>query len=146
MQCGIILRESEMLSKSWNRGFNAAHAAALHSDGPTNGTRMGAALYAGSNLLSFGYNVWFKTNPNFSFGTHNSNTHAEAMCLVRRKHYDHSSNLILYVARTVTNTTQTKYANGFSKPCDRCMALIKLAGVRRVRYFDKNGEAVEIKL
>lgn len=135
-----------MLSKSWERGFEAARAASLHSNGPQCGYRLGAALYAGSILLAFGFNDWHKTNPNADNILYNSNTHAEAMCLVRRCHYDNPKNLILYISRSTTNSRQTKKENACSRPCKNCMGLIKTAGVRRIRFYDEDGIAVEVKI
>jgi len=134
------------MGKSWRRGFQAARAASLLSNGPTLGAKLGAALYAGSNLLSVGYNDWFKTTPHTRNATYNGNTHAEAMALIKRWHYDHSGNLILYVWRSTTDPQQTQTGNGCSRPCASCMNLIRLAGVRRIRFFDEQGVPNEIKL
>jgi tRNA(Arg) A34 adenosine deaminase TadA len=126
--------------------MDAASAAALSSNGPQKGFRLGASLYAGSNLLAAGHNLWGKTNPNSAHETYLGNVHAEISCLVKRRHYDKSNNLILYVSRTTTNSRQTVEQYGCSRPCPRCMAAIKVAGVRRVRFFDEEGKPVEIKL
>ena len=135
-----------MLSGSLKRGMDAASAAALSSNGPQKGFRLGAALYAGSNLLAAGHNFWGKTTPISSFDSYNGNVHAEISTLVKRRYYDKSNNLILYVSRTTTNSRQTVEQYGCSRPCNRCMSAIKVAGVRRVRFFDENGEPAEIKL
>ena len=134
------------LSKSWMRGFDAAQAASRLSNGPTSGTRMGAALYAGSNLLSVGFNDWTKTTTLCQHNTHNGNTHAEIMALLKRRHYDKSRNMILYVSRTITNSAQTEVWNGCSRPCAKCLEFSKNNKIKRIRFFDENGDAAEIKL
>jgi deoxycytidylate deaminase len=139
------------LSGAWERGFRSAEAASLLSNGPQQGYRLGAALYAGSNLLSIGCNLWDKTTPHshhsrYEPDPYNGNVHAEAMCLVRRLHYDNSRNLILYVSRTTTNSFRTETQAGCSRPCAKCMSLIEISGVRRVRFYNENGEPAEIKL
>jgi deoxycytidylate deaminase len=134
------------LSGSWQRGFDAAKAASLLSNGPQVGYQLGAALYAGSNLLSVGHNIWGKTTPRSSSSTYNGNVHAEMMALVRRFHYDRPNNLILYISRTNMNSRKTAERPGCSRPCKHCMDLIKLSGVRRVRFYNEFGHPVEIKL
>ena len=76
------------LPKSWKRGFDAARAASVHSNGPMPGQKLGAALYAGSTLLSTGFNQWNKTHPNSKFKNYHGNTHAEVMSIIRRWHYN----------------------------------------------------------
>ena len=138
--------DKNKLSKSWQRGFDAASAASLHSTGLAVGQKMGAALYAGSILLSIGFNDWNKTTPHSKHETHNGNTHAEVMAVVKRWHYEKSRNLILYVSRTITNPEQTIVKYGCSRPCEKCMNLAKDYGVRRVRFFNEFGMPNEIKL
>jgi tRNA(Arg) A34 adenosine deaminase TadA len=134
------------LSGAWYRGFSAAAGAALSSNGTQFGFKLGAALYAGSNLLSAGHNMWGKTTPHSVHSTYNGNVHAEIACLLKRRYYDKSNNLILYVYRATTDSQQTMSQNGCSRPCNNCMTAIKLAGVRRVRFFNESGEPDEIKL
>jgi len=134
------------LSKSWKRGFDAARAASVHSNAKTTGMRVGAALFSGSNLLSFGYNDWNKTSPNARNPTYVGNVHAEVMALNRRWHYDKSKNLILYISRTCSNSEKTKTFDGCSRPCDNCMKAIKEFGISRIRYFDEYGFPSETKL
>ncbi len=134
------------LSKAWRRGFEVARAASLHSNSTQIGYRLGAALYAGSTLLSVGYNEYGKTTTRSRHKTYDGNVHAEAMSLVRRWHYEKSNNLILYVSRTKTNSERTEYANACSRPCAHCMELIKLSQVRRVRFYDEHGMPAEIKV
>lgn len=137
---------NENMSRSWQRGFEAARAASVHSSGPNVGQKLGAALYAGSILLSVGFNDWTKTHPNEVHDTHVGNTHAEVMAVVKRWHYEKSKNLTLYVSRTITNPEQTVVQWGCSRPCAKCMKLIKEYGVRRVRFFDEFGLPCEMKL
>ena len=132
--------------RAWARGFEAAEAASLLSTAPQFGYRMGSALFAGNKPLCFGFNDWDKTTPHSHLETHNGNVHAEAMCLVRRWHYDKPRNLILYVFRATTNPQQTKTRHACSRPCNPCMNLIRVAGVNRVRFYDEQGQPVEIKI
>ena len=133
------------LSASWNRGFQSARAASIHSTGIAIGQKLGASLYAGSNLLSVGFNDFGKTHRHSVCATYNGNVHAEVMCLIRRWHYEKSKNLILYVSRTITNPEQTIFQYGCSRPCPNCMTVIREYGVRRVRFFDEAGKPTEIK-
>lgn len=134
------------MSKSWRRGFDVARAASEHSTGNAIGQKLGAALYAGSNLLSIGFNDYTRTSKHSRFHTYNGNIHAEVMCLIRRWHYEKSKNLILYVSRTITNPLQTISKDGCSRPCLNCMGVIIKYGIRRVRFFDEDGIPVELKL
>ena len=134
------------LKGHWQRGFRAACNASGKSTGPQVGYRVGAALYASNNLISNGYNVWGKTTPMTKHETYVGNLHAEMLAISKRRHYDNSSNLTLYVWRSVTNSSKTKYEAGCSRPCPNCMKLIKFAGVRRVRFYDETGNPAEIKL
>jgi len=134
------------ISKSWKRGFDTATAASMHSTGSAVGQKLGASLYAGSNLLAIGFNDWTRTSKHAQYDTYNGNVHAEVMCLVRRWHYEKSKNLILYVSRTTTNAQQTIVKYGCSRPCEKCMNLVREYGVRRVRFFDERGMPTEIKL
>ena len=130
------------LSGSWERGFAAARAASEYSNGPQKGYKLGSALYAGSILLSVGFNDWTKTSRHASHDTWIGNIHAEIMALIKRRHYDNPKNLILYVSRTTT----TSALNGCSRPCGNCLAAMDAAGVRRVRFYDEDGNPAEIKL
>ena len=132
-------------SASWKRGFDAAQAASRLSNGPTSGTRMGAALYAGSNLLSVGFNDWTKTSPHSYYDNYCGSTHAEVSALLKRRHYDKSRNMILYVSRTITNPAQTEVWNGCSRPCAKCLEFSRINEIKRIRFFDENGSAIEIK-
>jgi deoxycytidylate deaminase len=129
------------VSRSIDRGFDTALAAAELSDAPHVARKMGAALFAGARLLSVGCNLYGRSHPASDNDQHFAvSTHAEHKALLKRQ-YSPSSNLVLYVAR--------RWANGraaCSKPCANCIRLAKIAGVKRVRYFDEQGLQKEIAL
>ena len=134
------------LSKSWRRGFEAAKAARLHSNAKTPGMKIGAALFDGNKLLSFGWNEYRKTHPKYGGlvdeGTglqYSKCVHAEAMALIRRKHYGDTS-LTLYIYRETWEGTPVN-----SKPCPICASMILESGVSRVRFINQHGEFVESK-
>lgn len=135
----------ETLSKGWKRGFEVAGAASLLSNAPTWGAKMGAALFSGSKLLSVGCNTYNKTSP-FTNDFKNGSTHAEISAMLRRRYYDKSSNLILYIYRTTTNARRTIEKNACSRPCHNCMREIISFGIRRIRFFDENGFPTELKI
>jgi deoxycytidylate deaminase len=143
---------NENISKAWRRGFDAAKAASMHSNAKQLGYRIGAAVYSSGNLLSIGFNTYNKTTP-ASAGKIGSagniftgNFHAEVSAIIKRKHYENPRNLIIYVSRTIYNSHGKEIDNACSMPCNNCLALIKQAGIRRIRYYDQNGEAQEMKI
>lgn len=133
------------MSKKWTRGFELAAAAATHSTAPSERTRMGAALFNGSILVSIGFNKYFKSHPDLR--RHRGdyvpffNIHAEQAALIKRRHYDGDNNLVMYVWR---ESADGKAAH--SKPCSMCQVLMREAGVRKVRYIDESGKWAEMKL
>ena len=130
------------MSSTIERGFSVALAASQLSDAPRAGLRMGSALFSGSRLLSIGANVYARSHPDSDNGPDFvRSTHAEAQALVRRQHYDGDRNLTLYIARRRADGKQ-----GCSKPCANCLELCRIAGVRRVRYFDTEGLTQELTL
>lgn len=131
---------------SWQRGLDTARAASEYSNGPTPGYHLGAALYSGSNLLSIGFNDWYRTGPWSVRSSYHGNLHAEIMALLKRRYYDNPGNLILYISRTVTDKYKTIFSPGCSRPCDPCMRAIKLAGVKKIRFYDESCKAIELKL
>jgi deoxycytidylate deaminase len=135
-----------MLSGVWQRGFDAAEAASLYSNGPQKGYKLGAALYSSSTLLSIGFNDWYRTSPWSKHSNWQGNLHAEIMALIKRRHYEKSNNLILYISRTKTNSIKTINTPGCSRPCFNCMTAIKLAGIKKIRFFDEKENPVEIKI
>jgi tRNA(Arg) A34 adenosine deaminase TadA len=134
------------MNRSWISGFNTAQIASKQSIAPTQAYKVGAALYSGNRLLSIGYNQFSKTHPRYAIRKHDGNDfditlHAELMCLLRRQYYEGNKNLILYVYRGLANGKP-----GCSKPCPMCMSAIILASVKRIRFYNNQGIAEEIKL
>jgi len=126
--------------KRWIRGFEAAQAASAHSDGKIIGSRLGAALYSGNNLLAVGFSIYTKTHPEGKQRTYDITIHAEQMALLRRRHYENDSNLIMYVWRETVGGIPA-----LSKPCVNCQERMRLAGVRKVRYINVKGETEEMR-
>lgn len=124
-----------------DRGLSVALAASLLSNAPRVGLRLGAALYHGSRLLSVGANRWSTHPDSDNNDVFCRSLHAEHCALVRRQHYDAPSRMTLYVARRREDGSM-----GCSKPCQNCTALARLAGVRRVWFYDQNGQAKEVLL
>ena len=116
------------------RGFDSALSVAQLSNATRSGLRMGAALFSGPRLLALGANVYGRSHPDSNNESFSRSTHAEHVCLLKRRHYDGDRNLVLYVARRHSDGS-----NACSKPCANCLNLCRVAGVRRVRYFDDNG-------
>ena len=122
------------------RGFETALAASLLSNAPRTGLCMGSALFHGSRLLSVGANRW-TTHPASNNEDFTRSLHAEHVALIKRWHYDAPSRMTLFVARKHEDGSL-----GCSKPCANCIALARLAGVRRVYFYDTEGKPKEIKL
>ena len=116
-----------------DRGFDVALAASSLSDAPRIGLRLGASLFSGSRLLAIGANRWHSHPASDNNDEFHRSLHAEHCALIRRQHYDSVRRLTLYVARRREDGTL-----GDSKPCNNCMKLCRLAGVRRV-WFYSNG-------
>jgi len=128
----------------WTRGFEIAKAAAKHSNGRTTSHRMGAAMFSGNITLSIGFNQWGQTHPKsreFSRkNPHDKNLHAEISALLKRQYYN-DKDLIMYVHRENIDGKPV-----CSKPCENCAFLMKEAGVRRVRFYDNEGNPSEMVL
>lgn len=122
------------------RGLAVALAASLLSTAPRTGLCLGAALYHGSRLLSVGANRW-TTHPASDNENFTRSLHAEHVALLRRWHYDAPSRMTLYVARKREDGSL-----GCSRPCPNCIALARLAGVRRIYFYDAIGKIGEMKL
>ena len=123
------------------RGFDAALAAAELSDAPRTARKMGASLWAGPRLLSVGYNRW-QSHPSSDNTEFNRSLHAENVAIIRRQHYDRLSGFLsLYVARRLADGSM-----GTSKPCNNCINLCRLAGVRRVFFYNHEGKPEEVLL
>ena len=125
---------------SWKRGFDAARAARLYSNGERPGRKLGAALFSGSNLISIGFNIFGKTHPKLKYANYEKNVHAEHAAVIKRQHYD-DSNLIIYVYREDGTGKPV-----CSRPCISCQAILTLANVRRVRYIDETGQFAEMHI
>lgn len=122
------------------RGFSVAFATALLSDAPRCGLKMGAALYSGSRLLAVGANRWC-THPGSDNRVFTRSLHAEHVALVRRKHYDDTRRLTMYIGRRRDNGTP-----GCSRPCGNCLELMSMAGVRRVWFYNEQDRIQEVIL
>jgi deoxycytidylate deaminase len=114
-----------------------AKAASLLSNAK-HSRRIGAALFAGSRLLSIGYNTFGTTHPK---SAPLCNIHAEQRALIRRQYYENGNRLIMYVYRETTDGKP-----GCSHPCKNCLGLLKEAGVSTVHFLDKAGKLSELKL
>ena len=123
-----------------SKGLSVALAASLLSNAPRPGLRIGAALFSGNRILSLGANRWH-THPASDNQHFNRTLHAENVALLRRQHYDVIGNLTLYVARQRADGSM-----GCSKPCDNCLELARVAGVKRIRYFGDDGKPKEMTL
>ena len=129
------------ITKSWQRGFDAAKAARCYSNGERPGRKLGAALFSGSVLISVGFNTFARTHPQIKFATFEKNVHAEHAAIIKRQHYNNGNNLTLYVWR------ENHLGNPVcSKPCMSCQKIMALANVRRVRYIDEGGRFTEMFL
>lgn len=126
------------MTNSLKRGFDAAKAISVYSNA-RHSRRMGAALYSGSRLLSLGYNSYNKTHA--SLKHRHWSIHAEHHALLKRRYYNDPRGLILYVYRELANGTPA-----CSRPCSECLVLMAEAGVRVVRFTEKDGTLGEIKL
>lgn len=129
------------LSSSIKRGFEAAQAASLHSDWPSKRTKMGCAIFAGSRLVSIGFNQFSKTKPGNKFFKIDPNgnvieylkpLHAEQSALVKIRHRDNlkKSKLSMFIYRSnISGLLAT------SAPCPMCQSEIINAGISIVHFF-----------
>ena len=133
------------------RGFEAAKVASLYSDGNSKRERMGAAIFAGSRLLSIGFNQYYKSRPDNKFIKLVDNkvveyykaTHAEQTALDKIKYSTNyiNSKLILYIYREGADGMPSA-----SAPCELCQSVIKRSGISIVRFFTTQGSYKEWKL
>ena len=122
-------------------GFDTALAASFLSNAPRQSLRLGAALFAGARLLSVGCNLYGRSHPASNNGKEFvRSTHAEHQCLLRRQ-WNPIGNLTLFVARRLASGEI-----GCSRPCANCMALARLAGVRRIWFYNAEGKPEEVTL
>ena len=100
--------------------------------------KLGAVIIKGGSVISTGYNSIRHTR---EIGK--STLHAEEAAIIkllksRRQHLLVGAEL--YVCRTRPNGTC-----GLSRPCARCMSLIKAVGIKRVFYTtDEGTESIRI--
>ena len=133
------------------KGFEAAKVASTYSDGDLKRERMGAAIFAGSRLLSIGFNQYYKSRPDNKFIKVISNkiveyskaTHAEQCALDKIKYSPNyaKKKLILYIYREGADGTPAA-----SAPCELCQTLIKRSEISVVRFFTRGGEYKEWKV
>ena len=132
------------MANKTQRGMEVAAVASKLAETPHIRTKMGAALFAGSRLVSIGFNKYSKSHPDHKIHDRDEsflyNIHAEQAALIKRRHYENGGNLTMYVYRETTDG-----APGCSKPCSMCQALLKEAGVRKVIYIDVEGNVSEMK-
>ncbi len=133
------------LPAHWRRGFEEAEAVSEYSNATQVGFRMGAALFSGNNLIGLGFNLTDKTHPQSKVEGFNVGRHAEHSALIKRRHYG-DNKLVMYVWRQTEKKPRNNGKNGCSKPCANCQALMKFAGVRRVRFINELGDPEEMKL
>lgn len=132
------------LPASITRGFEAALVASNHSDGLQRRLRMGAAIYAGSRLLSIGFNQYQKTKPGNKFFKVGENgvikeflktIHAEQTALIKIRHRDYSNNkLSMYIYRADSNGNPAT-----SAPCPMCQEMISSYGINTVHFIAPGG-------
>ena len=133
------------------KGFEAAKVASSYSDGPLKRERMGAAIFAGSRLLSIGFNQYYKSRPDNKFIKMVANkvveyskaTHAEQCALDKIKYSPNYTNkkLILYIYREGADGMPAA-----SAPCELCQTVIKRSEIAIVRFFTMDGEYREWKV
>jgi deoxycytidylate deaminase len=143
----------DQLPARLQKGFEAAKVASNYSDGDTIREKMGAAIFAGSRLLSIGFNQYHKSRPDNKFikvvGSkvveYYKATHAEQSALDKIK-YKYNANytnskLILYIYREGADGMPSA-----SAPCELCQSIIKRSGISIVRFFTMAGSYKEWKV
>lgn len=83
----------------------------------------------GSKILSVGYNE-FGTHP-VAVNTRQISIHAE-MDAINRLGYTENEKLTIYVYR------HRRVGAGLAKPCEACMALIKMSNIKKVVYTNSS--------
>lgn len=131
------------LSKKKEQYFKYAKKASEFSD--NNRVNIGACLIIGHKVLNIGFNT-DKTNPlQASIDRQYFNCectgkiHAETMALYPFL----KENIFLPNAILVTYRNKKDGSLGMSRPCDRCMQLIKKLGIKKLLYTTDNGFAEE---
>jgi deoxycytidylate deaminase len=140
----MIYKNIDELPNSWKIGFDQAKNSLQFCVAPHHAKKIGSALFNGNKLVSIGYNLYDKSHTFYSgirnFLDHDKCVHSEMTALVKRQYYG-DNNLILYIYRELKNGTIA-----CAKPCNICMKLIKLAGVKRIRYTSNNNLYMEEKI
>ena len=132
------------LGKSDRAFFKVARDISFLSDHPC---RHGAVLVDGHKIISSGYNSQTRCSTIqkniddrfFNECCHRGTLHAEVDALLPfiRKHQS-LPNAILYIYR------ENKLGEtSLSKPCPRCMKIIKDLGIKKIKYTTENGFVVE---
>jgi tRNA(Arg) A34 adenosine deaminase TadA len=125
------------IPRMWERGFEAARAASQDSIAPRTARKVGAALFGGSILLALGHNAYGQSHPDSKLLC---NIHAEHRALLHRQYYE-GRGLVMYVFRQLASGVEA-----CSRPCENCIGLMGIAGIRAVRFINDRGKAEEIKL
>jgi deoxycytidylate deaminase len=110
------------------RGIRSAIKAALKSNHGK--FRVGSAILKGSSVISTGYNCR-KTNPNSN--TRYFSQHGELRCLLSASGIDIAGSDI-FVARVTPGGRL-----GMARPCEKCLEVLRKAGIRRAIYTDQSG-------
>jgi deoxycytidylate deaminase len=143
----------DQLPARLQKGFEAAKLASSYSDGESKREQMGAAVFAGSRLLSIGFNQYYKSRPDNKFIKivndrvieYYKATHAEQSALDKIKYkYNENytkSKLILYIYREGADCMPSA-----SAPCELCQSVIKRSGISIVRFFTASGAYKEWKV
>lgn len=103
--------------------------------------RHGAVIISGDgDLLSIGRNTK-KNNPfNYRYGYKKPYDHAETNAILKVLHDPRKRNKLNGASLIVVRIGKRKLKN--SLPCDECMSLIKMVGIRTIYYSDTDGEIV----
>ena len=102
-------------------------------------TRMGAVIFKGSRIVSSGHNSLRSSSFIFSkYKRYYNSMHAEQAALVgldwsKLKGY---SILVLKISKT-------KEMLSMAKPCNLCMDLLSIVGIKNIYYSNSDGEIVK---
>jgi tRNA(Arg) A34 adenosine deaminase TadA len=102
--------------------------------GKRNSYRVGAILFEKNRVLTAKVNS-LKTHPALKRFTQYPYLHAESACILGHG-LDYCAGTSMLVLRLHRDNNTLSCA----KPCDTCMSMIELAGVRKVWYSDWDGE------
>lgn len=115
------------------RGLELALRFAATSDHPLH--KLGAVLIKNGNLIGYGVNK-NRTHPR---SPHIFCIHAEVDALIKYRFEVES--IHMFVIRMTRGGSV-----GTSKPCAKCMVLIREAGIESVTYIDENGRVKKEEL